>query len=67
MTNSIGHGNEVSAPPIRRKNETQHEQGRETAILFTKNPKRWDKNRGHTPAACGSRFFFSIKYSILKM
>ena len=63
MTNSIGYGNEVPAPPIRRK--TKHKQRNNNSIH--KNPKRWDKNRGHTTAAYGSRFFFSIKYSILKM
>lgn len=66
MTNSIGYGSEVPAPPIRRKTKPNMSEA-EKQQFYSQKSKKWDKNRGHTTAAYGSRFFFSIKYSILKM
>ena len=48
MTNSIGHGNEVSAPPIQRKTKPNMSKTEKQQFYSQKNPKRWDKNRGHT-------------------
>lgn len=68
MTNSIGYGSEVPAPPTRRKTKPNMSKAEKQQFYSQKSKKMGqNKNRGHTPAACGSRFFFSIKYNILKM